>query len=224
MGTLRRVAALFLAGCGGSVPAGHLEPIGVEIAAAATSADGGAAEERRGPDAIPHAGAAASCGPGFWSPVPLAPVGGHVDRGLKASTTGWVFQTVTGPKWRAHAGGLIVLLGWSPDRIPVGRTVVVRRVRIKARTNTVDGFVEVTVKRHDPNGFTMNMDSEAPLQLGLETPEAEFVPDQDYVLGVDPDTVGPSTQGVLLLVKTVGPDTTSYEFEGADIFWELCDE
>lgn len=198
--------------------------MGIGVDPAATSADGDAALQRRGSDPDPAAGAEASCGPGFWSPVPLTPVGGHVELGLKASTTGWVFQTITGPKWRSHAGGLIVLFEWSPDRIPVGRTVVVRRVRIRARTNSMNGFVEVTVKRHDPSDVTWNMDSKAPLQLGLETPSVELVPDLDYVLGVDPETVGPSSQGILFLVKTVGADTTSYEFEGADIFWELCGE
>lgn len=223
MGTLRRVAAfLVLASCGGSVPADHVAPIGVEVAAGTPSADGEWVSHPDGLGSEPSVGA--SCGPGFWSPVPLAPVGGHVERGLNAPTTGWVFHTLYGPKWRAHAGGLILLLGWSPNRIPAGRSVVIRRVRIRARTNVVGDFVEVTVKRHDPGGVTLNMDGAAPLQLDAATTEVELIPDQDYALGVDPETLGPSTQGILLLVKTNGADTTSYEFEGADVFWELCGE
>lgn len=171
-------------------------------------------------------GVSASCGAGAWVPFGLKPLGGDVVWGLGRPPVAeaWRLQTVTGNTWRTTGSGVAVLFELIPQPLRAGEVLVVRKVRVRANSTQVGDFVEVTLKRRDLNGHDLNMSSWSPAQLDLEIDEISIVPDQDNVLRVDPDAPGPSSHSIMLLVRSNGDDGTIYEFEGADVFVEICDE
>ena len=168
---------------------------------------------------------------GIWTPIPLSPIGGHIQWDLGApATTAWVFSAASGNVWRTLGGVVGRQLYFELCLWPLGRSnglghkLVIRKFRIRAESNVLGDYVEVTLKRHDLNGADLNMDSGAPRQFDSVTTEMTLVPDVNNVLEVDPSAVGPDSHSIIVLVKANGADTTTYTFTGIDVLWELVSE
>lgn len=176
------------------------------------------------------------CGPtlkafaGMWTPVPLSPVGGHVIWDIVApGTAGWSFD-VGNHRFRTQGGVLqrrilFELVPWPlGDVAGTGHKLIARKARIRASSSSTGNFTEVTIRRRDLNGATLNMDSGAPRQFDDTLLELTVDLDADNTLSFDGSATGPDSHSISIFVIANGDDATTYLFEGVDIYWELCDE